>query len=233
MTAGVLSTGFLWGAPWAKQQVHRTIKAIRWSVIGATIGFVVVFALFPQEAGSRLEYYTETLLPGSANYQLGFRTWDYPLLNFLAAFSQPNWWIGNGIGTASLGTQYVAKLTGAPSPALGVEEGYGTMIIEMGIVAPFLWILWTYFLLYYSWKVIHRLRATRFFPIALAIGWYATVLLFLWTFASIAGYENYICNAYLWLLVGILFRLPDLLVSPPSPTVVHSIPRRARDWVQI
>jgi len=232
MTAVFLSTGFLWGAPWDKQQVHRTIKAIRRSVIVATLGLGVVFAIFPQEAGSRLEYYTDTLLPSSSNYQLGYRSWDYPVENLLSAFSQPNWVIGNGIGTASLGTQYVAKLTGTPGPGLGVEEGYGNMIVEMGVVAPLLWILWTAFLLFYSWKVIRRLRETRLFPIALAIGWYSCLLLYPWTFASMAGYENYICNAFLWLLVGILFRLPDLLVNAPAPPIIRSIPPRTRDWVQ-
>jgi len=232
MTAVFLSMGFLWGAPWVRQQVYRTIKAIRMSVLVATLGLGIVFALFPQEVGSRVEYYAETLLPSSDNYQLGIRAWDYPVANFLSAFSQPNWGIGNGIGTASLGTQYVAKLTGAPGPGLGVEEGYGNMIIEMGVVAPFLWILWTAFLLYYSWKVIRRLRETRLFPIALAIGWYAYLLLYPWTFASMASYENYICNAFLWLLIGVLFRLPDLLANAPSPSVVHAIPRYTRDWFQ-
>jgi hypothetical protein len=118
----------------------------------------------------------------------------------------------------------VARLTGTPSPGIGVEEGFGTMILEMGVLAPFLWVLWTAFLIYYSWKIIRSLRETRLFPIALAIGWYAFVLLYLWTFASLAGYENYVCNVYLWLLVGILFRLPELLVNNPSLSVVHSIP---------
>jgi hypothetical protein len=224
MTAAFLSIGFLWGAPWIKQQVYRTIKAIRRSVIVAAFGFVILFTLFPQEAGTRLEFYTETLLPTSTGYQLGNRTWDYPIANFLSTFSQPNWGIGNGIGTASLGTQYVAKLTGIPSPEIGVEEGFGTLILEMGVIAPFLWVLWTAILMHSSWKVISSLRETRLFPIALAIGWYAFVLLYLWTFASLAGYENYICNVFLWLLIGILFRLPELLVNNPSPSVVHSIP---------
>jgi hypothetical protein len=226
MTAAFLSIGFLWGSPWIKQQVHRTTKAVSRSVLVATLGLGVLFTLFPQEAGSRLEYYSETLLPSSAEYQLGNRIWDYPVANFLSVFSQPNWGIGNGIGTASLGTQYVAKLTGAPAPEIGVEEGYGTLILEMGILAPLLWILWTAFLLYYSWRVIRRLRETRLFPIALAIGWYAFVVLFLWTFASLAGYENYICNAFLWLLVGVLFGLPNLLVNAPDQPVVQSIPGR-------
>jgi hypothetical protein len=229
MTAVVLSAGFLWGAPWARQQVYRTLKAIRRSVLIATLGLAAVFALFPQEAGSRLEYYTETLLPSGSDYQLGYRTWGYPVANFLSVFSQPNWAFGNGIGTASLGTQYVAKLTGVPGPGIGTEEGYGTLILEMGVIAPLLWIFWTAFLLFYSWKVVRRLRGTRLFPVALAIAWYAFVLLYLWMFASIAGYENYTCNAFLWLLVGILFRLPELLVNVPVPSGIEPIPPRTRN----
>jgi hypothetical protein len=231
LTTAFLSMGFLWGAPWMRQQVHRTIKAIGRSALVAALGLGVLFVFFPQEAGSRLEYYTETLLPSSANYQLGFRTWDYPVTNFMSAFSQPNWAIGNGIGTASLGTQYVVKLTGAPSAPIGVEEGYGNLMVEMGVLAPFLWILWSGFLLYYSWKVIRSLRETRLFPIALAFGWYAFVLLYLWTFASIAGYQNYTCNVFLWLLVGMLFRLPELL-NAPGPSTVHSVRRHTLDWLQ-
>lgn len=226
MTSAFLSIGFLWGAPWIKQQAHRTIKAIRRSAVVATLGLGLIFFLFPQEAGTRLQYYTETLLPSSADYQLGYRTWDYPVANFVSAFSQPNWGIGNGIGTASLGVQYVAKFTGTPSPQIGVEEGYGDLMLEMGVVAPFLWILWSGFLLYYSWDIIRRLRETRYFPIALSIGWYAFLLLCLWTFASMAGYENYTCNVFLWLLVGLLFRLPDLL-NAPNPSIVDSVQRHA------
>ena len=55
------------------------------------------------------------------------------------ALDNPHWVIGNGTGTASLGTQYVDRLVGE-RPLYGVEEGFGTMILEMGILAPFLWI---------------------------------------------------------------------------------------------
>jgi hypothetical protein len=232
MTAAVLSFGFLWGAPWRWRQAHRMIKAIRWGALVAAVGFVFIFVVFPEEAGSRLDYFTETLLPSGANYQLGVRAWDYPVQNFLFTFSQPNWGLGNGIGTASLGTQYVAKLVGIPPLAIGVEEGYGVLILEMGIIAPMLWILWSVALLYYSWKVIRRLRETRLFPVGMAIGWYAFLLLFIWTFGSLSGYENYVCNAFLWLLVGILFRLPDLLSNAPRPVAVPLASRPARGGLQ-
>ena len=83
------------------------------------------------------------------------------------------------------------------------------LIVEMGIVAPFLWILWTGSVLYYSWKVARRLRETRLFPIAFAIVWYAFMLLFVFTYDGLNAYQNFVSNVYLWLLLGILFRLPD------------------------
>ena len=221
MSGFFLSVAFLWAAPWRWHQAHRLVKAIRRSVIVAGLGVAVLILIFPEEAGSRIAYYTETLNPNSSAYQLGDRTWDYPIQNLKDAFTRPNWIIGNGIGTASLGGQYVSKLTGVVPPAVSVEEGYGQLIIEMGILAPFLWIMWTAALLYYCWKVVRQLRETRFAPIGLAIVWFAFLLLYAFTYAGLDAYENYTCNAYLWLLVGILFRLPDILANPSAPVIVQ------------
>lgn len=223
----VLSAGFLWGAPWRWRQAHRLVRAIRRSFIAAALALASLLLLFPEEAGSRMEFYTETLNPSSSTYQLGDRTWSYPINNFLDTFNQPNWMLGNGIGTTSLGKQYVARVTGRRPLAIGTEEGYGALILEMGIIAPFLWILWTAALLYYCWKIVRRLRQTHLFPIGLAILWYAFLLLYPFTYAGMAPYQNYICNAYLWLLVGILFRLPDVLASSSAPAVVSSRPPRS------
>jgi hypothetical protein len=218
----ILSAGFLWGAPWRWRQAHRLVKAIRRSLIVAGIGLAALILLFPEDAGSRIAYYTETLDPRSSAYQFGFRAWDYPIENLTDAFTRPNWMIGNGIGTGSLGVQYVAKVLGTRPYNIGVEEGYGQLMVEMGIIAPFLWILWTAALLYYSWKVVGRLRETRFAPLAFAIVWYAFLLLYPFTYIGLVAYQNYICNAYLWLLVGILFRLPDVLANVATPIIVSS-----------
>jgi hypothetical protein len=226
MSTLALTAGFLWGAPWRQRQAHRMLKAIRRSVIFGTIAFALLLLMFPQEAGSRISYYTETLLPDSSAYELGNRSWEYPLQNLSDAFARPNWVLGNGIGTASLGGQYVAKLIGTPVLSLGVEEGYGVMIIEMGIVAPFLWILWTASLLYCSWGAVRSLRRTRTFPIAFAIFWFAFLLLYPMTYGGIAAYQNYTYNIYFWLLVGVLFRLPEMQAT--SPNLIQIPPARSR-----
>ena len=214
----VLLAGFLWGAPWRDRQAYRLFRAIRRSVIVAGLGLAVLILVFPEEAGSRIAFYNETLNPSSRAYEGGTRSWDYPIRNLMGAFDHPTWVYGNGIGTASLGTQYVGRLIGEVPPNVWVEEGYGQLIVEMGILAPLLWILWSGALLYYSWKVIRQLRQTRLFPIGLAIFFYAFLLLYPIMFGGFATYENYICNAYLWLLVGMLFRMPDLLQNSPVLT---------------
>ena len=212
-SALVLSAGFLWGAPWRQQQGHRLVKVLRRSAIVGALGLAAVFLIFPGKAGSRLAFYTETLNPESSAYQGTGRVWDYPVENLEKALDNPHWVIGNGLGTASLGTQYVDRLVGA-RPLYGVEEGFGTMIVEMGILAPFLWLLWTAAMLYYLWKVVRTLRETRLFPIGFAFFWYAVLLLYPLTFLTIAVYENFVSNIYLWMFVGIVFRLPQLLTTP-------------------
>jgi hypothetical protein len=222
IAAIVLPAGFLWGAPWRWRQAHRLVRAIRHSFMVAVLGLAAVLLLFPAEAAPRIAFFAETLLPSSSSYELSARAWDYPIANLMGAFNRPNWVVGNGIGTASLGTQYVAKLIGGRQLDLWVEEGYGELIIEMGIIAPFLWILWTAAMLYQAWLVVRRLRQTRFFPIAFAIFWYAFVLLYPLTYGGMMPYQNYINNAYLWLLVGILFRLPEILATGPAPAAAPS-----------
>jgi hypothetical protein len=226
-SAIVLPGAYLWGAPWRQRQAHRMIKAIRRSVIVTVIAFAALLFFYPEAAGTRLAFFTETLNPESSVYEGVNRSWDYPIQNLLSAFAGQNWLLGNGIGTASLGGQYIAKFLGRNELNISVEEGYGQMIVEMGIVAPFLWVLWTASLLYYSWKVVRTLRGTRLFPIGFAILWFAFVLLYPLTYEGLVAYENYVSNAYLWLLVGILFRLPELLQPVPTPVFVPA--RQAGD----
>ena len=79
------------------------------------------------------------------------------------------------------------------------------------------------------WKVVKNLRETVYFPLAFAIWWYAFVLLVLLVYNGLTAYQNYLNNAYLWLLVGILYRLPKLAQMPqPVPMPKHV--RGAERW---
>jgi hypothetical protein len=227
-----LTAGFLWGAPWRWRQAHRLIKAVRNASIVGAMGVALIFLLFPDEIAPRMAFYTESLDPSSSAYELGHRSWDYPIRNLMGAFDGPNWILGNGIGTASLGGQYVAKILGKPELNIWVEEGYGVLIVEMGIVAPFVWLLWTGALVYTAWGIVKGLRQTRFFPIAFAIWWYAFLLLFPIAYGGISAYQNFVCNMYLWILVGILFKLPVLQENAPSYFELPSYKPRGRGGFQ-
>lgn len=207
----VMIVGFLWGTSGYVSQSRLLVKAIRRSLMVAVLGLAAVLIIFPEQAGTRIAFYTQTLLPQSSTYQASWRGWGYPVQELADAFKEPNWLLGNGIGVASLGRQYVAEVLRQPPPNLWVENGFGVLISEMGIIAPFLWLLWSGAAIYGCWKVARSLRGTRFYPLAFAITWYAFSLLILLTWSGLSLYQNYISNAYLWFLVGVLFRLPDLL----------------------
>jgi hypothetical protein len=220
-STAVMSMAFLWGAPWRNRQAYRILKAMRGSAMVMGICLVLAVLIVPNEVGKRWHFYSETLSPSSSSYELSYRAWDYPLLQFTQAFSGSHSIVGNGTGTASLGMQYVAKLLGERPPQLSVESGFGSLLAEFGIAGPVLWLLWATALMISCWRVVVKLRQTRMFPLAFAIFWFAFVLLFPETFGSINTYQDYVMNATLWLLVGILYRLPEIIVAQPvaSPAV--------------
>jgi hypothetical protein len=55
-------------------------------------------------------------------------------------------------------------------------------------------------------------------------------LLFAITFTGIQGYQDFIMNAYLWLLLGVLFRLPKLTVS--AQFAPGAAPPNDRRWIR-
>ncbi len=223
-SAFVMSAAFLWGAPWKWGQGHRLVKALRRAFLVGGFGLILMAAVFPTVIGGNWAFMSETLSFTGEGSELVHRSWEYPVLNLTRAFQYEHWISGYGTGTNSLGLQYVARFLSQPYPTAGVESGYGSLIVEMGVLGPVLWIIWVSTLLWSGWRVIRQLRQTAYFPIGFAIWWYCCVDLIFILYLSMAGYQNYVNNAYLWLLVGILFRLPKLAQMPqPVP-----IPKRVR-----
>ncbi len=225
ISAAVLCAAFLWGAPWGWGRRRRLVKAVRRSLVFGSLALAAFIAIFPTSAESRLAFFSQTLLPSSSAYELSARSWSYPMGQLGKALSRPHWIIGNGTGTDTLGNQYVSRIV-KKDVGGGVEEGLGQMIEEMGILAPVLWILWSVALITAAWKTARLLKGTRFFPIAVAIVWYTAVLLFALTYLTLDAYQNYINNAFCWLLVGVLFRLPDLAACDAG---VIAIPAEERN----
>lgn len=222
-SAFVMTGAFLWGAPWKWGQGHRLVKALRRAFLIGGIGLILLAEVFPVVLGNNWAYLSETLAYKGEGSELASRSWDYPIRNLELAFAHERWVVGYGTGMNSLGNQYVSQFLNGPMPDIGVESGYGGLVVEMGIVGLILWLIWVTAVLWSGWRVVKQLRQTVYFPIGFAIWWYAVILLFILMYFNIAAYQNFVNNAYLWLLIGVLFRLPKLAQMPqPIPAPKHA-----------
>jgi hypothetical protein len=228
-SALMMGAAFLWGAPWRWGQAHRLVTALRRAFFVGAICVILLAEVFPNALGGHWAYLTETLAFKGAGSELQERAWNYPVLALMQAIGDERWAYGHGTGLNSLGKQYVARLLAEPVPNIGVENGFGSLIVEMGILGPVLWMFWVTALLWSGWRVVKQLRQTMYFPIAFAIWWYALVVLVLLFYLSDSAYENYVNNAYLWLLIGILFRLPKL-AQIPQPVPLSEGARGMARW---
>ena len=185
----------------------------------------------PNALESRLAIYEETLLPSSATNELTHRGWTYPVQNFFGAFNSDRWPYGYGIGTTALGGQYVARIFNVKPVGVSVESGFGTLVLEMGIGGLILWIIMSVAILFSAWRVVKKLKGSPWFPVGFVILWYAFFLLGPATFGGMAAYEDFLLNAYFWLLLGMLFRLPTIA---PSEQFAINAPsaRPPRRWIR-
>jgi hypothetical protein len=225
------SVAFVWGAPWREGGVLRVFRSIQRVTLGIALGIVVLLYAYPNALMSRLALYEETLLPNSPTSEVVNRGWTYPVENFLGAFTYERWPYGYGIGTTSNGGQYVARFFKVKPPVIGVESGFGTLVVEMGIMGLVLWIVMGVAILFSSWRVVTKLKGSPWFPLAFVTFWYAFLLLFPMTYGGMAAYEDFLLNAYFWLLLGLLFRLPTLALSAQF-AIDAPVTQPARRWIR-
>ena len=225
------AAAFIWGAPWRQGEALRVMRTLLRSVFGIALAMTVLLFTFPDALLNRLAVYSETLDPRSPVNELLHRTRDYPLANFLAAFDYPRWVYGYGIGTLSLGGQYVSRFFHVLPPTRGVESGFGNLIIEMGIGGLILWIVMSLAVVISAWKVVRKLKGSPWFPLGFMIFFYALLLLLPFTFMGSQAYQDFVLNAYLWLLLGVLFRLPKLALSAQFAADAAPAPSGKR-WIR-
>lgn len=208
--AAACLAAFFWGCPWQKGQIVRILRTLQKSAVIIIIALAVGTYFYPDAVKDRVTFYLETLTGEGSNNELATRTGSYPIQNFLYAFDYERWPYGYGIGTASLGTQYVARIMHAAPIGVGVESGFGTLVLELGIVGLLLWLVMGFAIVICGWRVVRRLRGTVLFPIAFVIFWYSLLVMFFYTYGGFQSYEDFILNALFWLSMGILFRLTSL-----------------------
>ena len=220
----IVIAAFLWGAPWKQKQVTKVFRSLQRVALLGGLSIIALSIIFPEQVGSRVAIYVETLSPYSPASELAGRVRDYPLRNFLDAFTTPRWPYGYGTGTASLGIQYVARILHAPATGVGVESGYGQLVVEMGIVGLLLWIVLGASICASAWSAVKGLRGSPWFPLAFVIFWLSFLIFFPMGYNSLSFYQDFLVSAYLWILIGVLFRLPKLALSaqfsPVAPAPV-------------
>jgi hypothetical protein len=207
------AAAFIWGAPWRQGEALRVLRTLQRAALGTALAIAVLLFTFPDALLNRLAVYSETLDPTSPTSELMHRARDYPLQNFLAAFSYERWPYGYGIGTVSLGGQYVSRFFRVLPPVPPVESGFGSIVIEMGILGLVFWLIMSAAVSLAAWKIVRKLKGSPWFPLGFMIFWYAFLLLLPMTFGGFTAYQDFVMNAYMWLLLGILFRLPKLALS--------------------
>lgn len=206
-SAIVIGAAFVWDASLDSERQVRVLRTIIRTAIFVALGVAILVSIFPEEVASRLAIYSETLSPYSSASELGYRAREYPFQAFIDSFNFPHWLYGYGIGTASLGGQYVTRLMRVPPMNIGVENGYGQIILELGIPGLLLWILLAFAITRSAWRVVKGLKGTPWFAIGFAIFWYVWLMVFPMSFYGMTIYQDFVMNAYFWLALGILFRL--------------------------
>jgi hypothetical protein len=213
---------FIWGAPWRQGEALRVVRALQRACIGVALAVTILLFTYPDAFMGRLAVYSETLDPRSPANELVHRTRDYPLKNFLAAFDYRQWPFGYGIGAMSLGGQYVSRFFNVHPTVGSVESGFGCIIVEMGIGGLILWVVMSTAILFHAWRVVRGLKGSPWFPLGFMIFLYAFLLFLPMTFTSMTQYQDFVLNAYVWLLLGVLFRLPKLALAAQYAATVKA-----------
>jgi len=209
----IIMAAFVWGAPRKQREVSRVLRSAQRVALLGGLAILTLAVIFPEQVGSRFAIYSETLSPYSTASELVSRTRDYPLKNFMDAFSTPRWMYGYGTGTASLGIQYITRIMNAPRTGVAVENGYGQLVIEMGVFGLLLWLILGTAISLSAWRIVKGLRGSPWFPLAFAIFWLVFMIFFPIGYNSMAFYQDFLVNCCVWLFLGILFKLPHLALA--------------------
>lgn len=192
---------------WAERR-PATVRALATASLIVVL-MMAVFAVLPDLSTDRVMYFRDTLDPSAPTNE-----WDS---------RASSWWgsttlgldvgglLGAGTGASSIGLQYLAD-DRAPWYDTGVtqvEGGYATVLQQWGVVGLVLWLGWSL-----SWlgRALRSTIAVRGDPragAALILCSWLVVFLLVGFVGGFQGFQNYITNAYMWILFGMLFALPS------------------------
>ncbi len=211
-SALVCIPAFIWGCPWQKGQLTRVLRGFQRAALAGIAAVLLTLMFYPDAIKDRVAFYWETLDPSSTTSELVHRTQTYPLQQLGYAFQYPDWPYGYGIGTASLGLQYISRILHVPSLGIGVESGFGALVLELGIVGLILYLISACAIVISAWFAALKLKGTPWFPLGFVIFWYAFLFFFPYLWGGFQSFQDFILNALLWFSLGILFRMQSLPV---------------------
>ena len=196
-----------------RQRASSSFPLGRVLLAGAAV-LVIAVALAPERFESAYRFYVETMDPYNEYSEASKR----PQAHFRSTVFawEESAWLGHGTGSGSLGLQYVAPMLPeieAYKFRTQVEGGYAVVLWEWGIVGLVLWLWWSLLLLKVMVQTVWILRGSRFFWLSATVAICVFAILFPSFFMGMQIYQNYLTQAFLWFLVGTLFRLPQFLVD--------------------
>jgi len=203
---------FIWGCPWQKGQLTRVLRGFQRALLAGIAAVLLMLMFYPEAIKDRVSFYWETLDPSSTTSELVHRTQTYPLQQLEYAFQYPDWPYGYGIGTSSLGLQYISRILHVPPVGISVESGFGALVLELGIVGLILYLISASAIVISAWSAALKLKGTPWFPLGFVIFWYAFLFLFPYLWGGFQSFQDFILNALLWFSLGILFRMQSLPV---------------------
>ena len=192
----------------------------------AALVLIVAVTLEPNVFGARLVYYRETLDPRSPVNQ-----WQGRFSSAADSTAQglrDGGILGGGTGLQSLGKQYLYDpLQPSQLSTYQVEGGYASVAVEWGLIGLALWIAWTIVWARRQWRAIKLARGGPFAAAGLVIFVWMFFFLFVGFFGGNQAFQDYVGNAYFWLLSGVLFGLPQgaLSSSKLAPRPIRRIER--------
>jgi hypothetical protein len=213
-TAIVVATLLLGVAAIAPAFARKRLEFARaLGIAGAgLIGLVLLAVAFPTLFGSRLAFYEATLNPDSPGSEWGSR-WDAYTTDVIRGVELGGL-LGQGTGEQSLGKQYL--FGGAAYSEVGlydVEGGYAATAVEWGVIGLVLWVLWTIAWTRQLWIGVKRLRGSPVGAPGLVLFAWVVVALFPAFFVGYQTFQNFLWNAYFWLLSGVIMGLPHAVSS--------------------
>lgn len=182
---------------------------------GVALAAMLLAALLPSLVGDRFTWYSETLDPRSGYNEWATRIHGYVENTFGGL--DIGGWVGRGTGTESLGKQY---LSGDPNTVRGlyqVEGGYAAVAVEMGAIGLALWLAWSIAWVGRQWRSIRAARGRHAAASGFVLFGWMLSFLFVGFVLGLQLFQNFVTNAYFWLLSGVIFAIP-YTVAPRATT---------------